>query len=102
MESTGSLLGGPKWDSGILRACFLGTQSSTRAIGSEDGFPNQGLAPTATLPHLYSSTRQSHGWGLYRIQADMDEDQLMVPSSSCAPFLSPLPSAQACFTQSRA
>lgn len=52
MESTGSPLGGPKWDSGILRACSLGTQSSSRAIGSEAGFPNQGLPAAPTLPTL--------------------------------------------------
>ena len=45
MESTGPRLGGPRWDSGILRAWFLGTQSSTRAIGSEAGFPHQELPP---------------------------------------------------------
>ena len=50
-----SLLGGPKWDSGILRACFLGTQNSARAIGSQGGFPNQDCPPpppyhTFTLP----------------------------------------------------
>lgn len=63
MESTGSPLGGPKWDSGTLRACFLGTQSSTRATGSEAGFPNQGLAPTPPC-HTFTPPRQSHGWGV--------------------------------------